>query len=275
MLDREKKLSADWAVFYHSYNSPALIYEVQAALASVLFHFQSQHGVLPRLLKAPFDGLPDAPSVLRAFPTWPDRDHSPAFKSVGICVSTSLLSKDPEAPPLACFLAGYAASVVDASVLKKLLTDCGAGLRGHDVSMLASEVIAMGRKHGLPQCTGRGSQGHLLQIFIRRALVDRYAYASLPLGVPDASRTPLGRHLEGPGPIVGQARLVPNPSAFMRARSVRLYTASAEPTFRRGAFQAELCGALAPVLGDATAREAAARGIYGGSLPGWWRDAAS
>merc|ERR1739844_316988 len=102
-----------------------MIYEVQAAIAKVLFKFGARHGVLPRLLKKPFEKIPDAAAMLAAFPTWPDQDHNPAFKSVGICCSTSLVSRDPEATPTEVFLSGYGASMVNISVVEKLLADCG------------------------------------------------------------------------------------------------------------------------------------------------------
>jgi len=68
--------------------------------------------------------------------------------------------------------------------------------------------------------------------------------------------------------------LVVNPSAFMRARSVRLYACSADETFHRNRpkFQDALFDALSPILGSADVRQSAAKGIYGGRLPAWWKD---
>jgi len=274
MLARERALCGEWVAFYHSYNSPALVYEVQAAIAGVLFNFSARHGCLPRLLKAPFADLPDAPAMLKAFPTWADRDLNPAFKSVGICVTTSLVSPDPEATPTNVFLTGYAASSISISVLEKLLRDCGAGLSGCNVKELAKKVMGLAKKHGFPQAIGSAFQGHMLQIFLRRTCVDKWAYASLPYGVPDTERQPLSKHLAKPGLICGQARLAVNPSAFMRASSVRLYTSSADENFHRNrrSFQQELERLLSPILGCQEVRERAAAGIYGGKLPSWWRD---
>lgn len=277
LLGRERALAGAWAAFYHSYNSPALVYEVQATVAKVLFRFSAQHGSLPRLLKKPFDKLQDAAAVLKAFPTWPDQDHNSAFKAVGICCSTSLVSTDPEATPTQVFLQGYAASTVSIAVLEKLLRDCGAGLNRCNVKTLAQEVMALAQKHGLPQATGAGNQGHLLQIFIRRSCVDKWAYASLPMGVPDSTRQPFSKHLASKGPITGQARVIVNPSAFMRASSVRLHAVSADEAFhkKRPTFQEELSKLLSPVLGNPKVRERAAAGIYGGKLPSWWKDLCS
>jgi hypothetical protein len=272
MLHRERALAGEFCVFYHSYNSPALIYEVQAAVARVLFRFSARHGVLPRLLKSPFEKIPDAAAMLKAFPTWPDQDHNPAFKSVGICCSTSLVSHDPEATPTHVFLNGYGVSTVTIAVVEKLLRDCGTPKK--HVSGLASSIMDLAKKHGLPQATGSRPPGHLLQIFIHRSCVDKWAYASLPFGVLDKSRQPLSKHLAKGCQMVGQARLVVNPSAFMRARSVRLHACSADPTFHknRPIFQQELFDVLAPILGCPEVRRKAAMGIYGGTLPTWWKD---
>lgn len=272
MLNREKIVAGEWAVFYHSYNSSALIYEVQAAVAKVLFRFGAKHGVLPRLLKKPFEKLSCAEDVLKAFPTWPDRDHNPAFKSVGICCSTSLVSQDPEATPSQVFLNGYGASTVTIAVVETLLRECGTPSR--HVNGLAQKVMNLAKEYGLPQVLGSGQQGHLLQILIHRSCVDHWAYASLPYGVLDRSRQPLSKSMATDGVICGQARLVVNPSAFMRARSVRLYACSADEKFHRNRpkFQDALFDALSPVLGSAEVRQSAAKGIYGGKLPSWWKD---
>jgi len=276
MLTRESKMADKWVVMYHSYTSSALVYEVQAALAGVLFNFGAQYGSLPRLLKEPFTSLPDAKAVIKAFPSWPQRDCSPEFKSVGICCSTSLVSHDPEATPTEVFLGGYAASTVSISVLEKLIQDCG--LRrwcdSQAVSRLARDIMSLAAKHGLPQARGQGRQGHLLQIFVHRDHVDKWAYASHPYGHPDGKRRPLSKHLLGPGPIRGQTRLIVNPSVFMRASVARMYVCSADETFHqnRSAFHDELSMLLQPILGSPQVRQLAAQGIYAGELPSWWRD---
>ena len=51
-----------------------------------------------------------------------------------------------------------------------------------------------------------------------------------------------------------------------------MFVFSADPDFHstRREFQSELTDILRPVLGGATMRVKAARGIFGGSLPTWW-----
>lgn len=272
MLRRERALAGEFVVFYHSYNSPALIYELQATVARVLFRFSAKHGVLPRLLKKPFEKIPDAAAMLKEFPKWRDQDHNPAFKSVGICCSTSLAARDPEATPTQVFLHGYGASTVSIEVVRQLLQNCGTPKRY--VASLAQKVMDLAVKHGLPQASRSGQQGHLLQMFIHRSCVDKWAYASHPMGVLDASRQPLSKHLAKDCKMVGQVRVVVNPSAFMRAQSVRLHAYSADAPFHRNRprFQEDLFEVLDPILGSAEVRRTAATGIYGGKLPAWWKD---
>ena len=59
------------------------------------------------MLKEPYTELPDAEALLKAFPSFPDRDHNAKFRAVAICATTSLLADDSEATPRHVFLAGY------------------------------------------------------------------------------------------------------------------------------------------------------------------------
>lgn len=49
MVENEQRLCGEYAVFYHSYSFAALLYEVQAAVAAVLFRFKSNFASLPRV----------------------------------------------------------------------------------------------------------------------------------------------------------------------------------------------------------------------------------
>jgi len=111
---------------------------------------------------------------------------------------------------------------------------------------------------------------------MKRHLVDKYAYASHPMGVPDDSRHPIGKHLMTrggeEGHIVGQVRIVVHPSAFLQATKVRMYVYSADEDFHknRTSFQELVTALLHPVLGSREARIAAAKGIFQGELPTWF-----
>jgi len=277
----EAKLCGEWAVFYHSYSFAALIYEVQAAVGSVLFRFRSQYAPLPRILVKDFDEIPDAPILASRFRTefaQNKRDHHPSFRRVAVSVMCSLASTGPEACTAMVFVAGYSCKDLSfKTVLENLLESCY--VPRAKVKGLAEAIIALSEKHGLDvsQFGGRpcqsGKAGHLLQIFVRRPFVDKLAYAAKPYGPVEESRMPISKWMNSNESFqVGQARLVAHPKYFMRADSVRMYVASADPTFHanRQAFQKELVGLLSVILGEPRLRERAANGIYGGSLPSWW-----
>eukprot|EP00434_Breviolum_minutum_P011401 symbB.v1.2.010057.t1/scaffold636.1/size252712/12 len=269
MLKNEKEFCGEWVVFYHSYSSAALLYEVQAAVA--------EFAALPRLLCAPFHHIPTAKRMLEEFPKWKDQDHNQAFRLVGLCGTSSLLAHDSEAPAKSVFLAGYSVGPLK-GVLEKLLGSCG--VPAGKVKALAADIIKLAVKSGL-DCGGipggkkckSGRSGHMLQIFLRRELCDQYVYPSFPFGVPDKKRDkPLSVYLTQDVAIEGQVRITLNPDVFLRATTARMFTFSADPTFNknRPEFQEELKSRLEPILGSEAVRRKAAKGIFGGDPPDWW-----
>jgi len=277
MLQHEAEFCGEWAVFYHSYSCAAILYEVQAAVASVLFRFKAEFAGLPRILGHGFKHIPDAETMLKEFPKWKDQDHNSAFKAVGLCGTSSLLAPDSEAPATSVFLMGYSVGSLK-GVLEKLLAGCG--VPKGQVDGLAKRIIALAAKHGLDTCgipggkkCKSGRSGHMLQIFVRRELIDKYVYPAFAFGVPDKKRDlPFSKYLAEKDPIEGQVRITFNPDVFLRATLVRMFTYSADPTYHanRPAFIKELVGLLEPILGDDKVRTKAATGIFGGKPPDWW-----
>lgn len=254
LVERERDMSGEWAVFYHSYSHAAVMYEVQAAAAAVTAAFPSHAAALPRLLRGRFDHIPDAASMLREFKSWRNLDENKAFRECGICVTTNLLAHDSEATPWEVFASGYSIGTLSSAALEHLLRSCG--VPKGQVRDVAAKVISAAAHSGLEtrqfggQRCASGRPGHLLQVFVHRSCVDVLTYAAHPWGVPDETRWPLSQHLLSPGPIAGQARITANPAAFLRQDKVRLYTVSADPEFhrRRADFQQQLAGLLAPHL---------------------------
>jgi len=294
LLMTEEKMCAEWAVFYHSYSTSALIYEVQAAIAAVLFGFRSQNGTLPRLLVNDFVKFPHAAALRNSFKGLnPSKesdechDGREEYMAVGLSAMCSLLAYGPEASPTKDFCRGYADSAVGASwdpdlaeALSKLFRKCSVG--PFKTKKLMLDIIALSEKHGLDVSLFNGQEcqskqpGHLLQICMRRDVVDKLAYASLPYGHADESRPSMSHFMDGNNSFdYGQARILARPEYFLEPDAVRCHVVSADPKFHasRQAFQMELTELLSTILGDAASRETAARGIFGGSLPeGWTTD---
>eukprot|EP01008_Symbiontida_sp_HLA12_P001845 NODE_304_length_1001_cov_329.391800_g301_i0.p1 GENE.NODE_304_length_1001_cov_329.391800_g301_i0~~NODE_304_length_1001_cov_329.391800_g301_i0.p1 ORF type:complete len:223 (-),score=33.56 NODE_304_length_1001_cov_329.391800_g301_i0:108-776(-) len=203
------------------------------------------------------------------------QDHHARFRAVGICGTTGLLAAESEAPATSVFLMGYSVGPLT-GVLENLLTACG--IPKPMVPGLSKKIVSLAGKHGLDAsgfggaACKSGRSGHMLQIFMRRELVDKYAYGSHAMGVPDKARPVLSKALGAKGPICGQVRIACDPLVFMRANCVRMFVYSADPTFHknREAFQEELTDLLHPILGAASTRKAAAKGIFAGKLPDWW-----
>lgn len=64
MVKNEQRLCGEWAVFYHSYSHAALLYEVMAAVAAVIFRFKSTFASLPRLQMITFKKLRGASELM-------------------------------------------------------------------------------------------------------------------------------------------------------------------------------------------------------------------
>ena len=247
MLRREQELHADHVVFYHSYSHAHVLYEVQAVLAGVLLDAGDDCAPLPRLLYAPFDGIPTVDLLLAEARGHGDSgDHARHYRECAISVSNSLFALRSEAPPVRCFAAGY--SCTDLS-FRALLTGllARANIPHARVAAVAHAVCALAERHGLDATLYRpttpGSlahfvvppprpRGHMLQIFVRRSEVDHVAYDSLPYG-----------RYTGRGPIstlltpthadlgAGQARLFVHPELLLSPTRARVAHYAADPVF--------------------------------------------
>merc|ERR1712126_473161 len=268
----------EWAVFYHAYSFAAVIYELHAAIAASLFRFPSQQSTLPRILVHEFARFPDAPALVEHFNTTyasDMRDHHPDYRKVAISTMCSLVALGPEASTPVVFLAGYSEKdVFFKGVLEKVIESVHVPKR--KVKKLATDIVALSERHGLDvsqfggqPCESRRA-GHLLQIFIRRDLVDQLAYAALPYGYVDQARHPISEWLDGDNNTnFGQARIVAHPLWLMQRDCVKMHVVSADPRFHhnRGQFQAELTELTGLYLNEPALRDDVSRGIFGGDVP--------
>lgn len=285
LFENEQRHCGEWGVFYHSYSFAALIYEVHAAVAKVLFGFPSHQSPLPRLLVSDFTQTPDAKALVHRFNTdFVNRrkDHTLEYRKVAISAMCSLVSYGPECSIPMVFSMGYSEKDVHfRGVLDGLLEACHVPKK--KVKQVGKTLIAICEKYGLDvsqfggKCSS-GKKGHLLQVFVKRRLLDDIAYAAEPYGEVDSTRHPLSNWLNGNNQThVGQARVVVHPKSFLSNKSVQMYVASADPNFHRTrpAFQAEMAAVFKGILGDAKTRERVATSVYGGMLPAGWTDGAA
>lgn len=257
----EEKFCGEWAVFYHSYSCAALLYELQAAMASVLFQFPSHLAPLPRFLLHEFAGIEDASQLVAKFEVefeGKNQDHDPAYRRVAISAMCSLVALGPEASTPVIFMHGYSEKDVPFREVLDILLESWQVPKNKSKQFKA-EILEVCSRHGLdaspfggsPCASGRA--GHLLQIFVRREIVNEVAYAAQPYGAVDTERDPLSAWLDTDANTnFGQARLLAHPKWFMQAGAVRMHVVSADPTFhdQRKIFQEELVELLGRILAD-------------------------
>merc|ERR1712070_852980 len=84
-------------------------------------------------------------------------------------------------------------------ILEKVLESCY--VPKAKVKKLADDIIALSEEHGLDvsQFGGKpcksGMAGHILQIFMKRHLVDQLCYPAKPYGPVDTDRLPLSNFI--------------------------------------------------------------------------------
>lgn len=259
LLQSEERLCGRYAVFYHSYSHAALLYEVRAAAATLLHGYGGGPGVaapLPRLLVGDFAEIPHARELMRRVreqwgPT--KSDHNAEFRRVGISVMCSLLATGPECCMQVAFFQGYSCKkVAFRAVLEEELRR-GLGVAAERASGLVEQLLELAGRHGLDasilggRASPSGHAGHILQICVRRDLVDELCYPALPYGEIDEERLPLSEWLNGGECLQwGQARILAHPEYLMDSQAVKLFSISADPSFQqnRGRFQEELVAIL-------------------------------
>jgi len=277
LFRNEEGLCGEFAVFYHSYSWAALLYEVRAAIAAVLFGFSAATAPLPRLGENSFKEIPNAEVLMKKVQTeWQSQkvDHLPGFRLVGISAMCSAVATGPECCLQVAFKEGYSCKMLDfRGLLESLLLPCVSDPKS--VGSLATEIVGISDRYGLDttmfggQTGERECKGHILQIFVHRGLVDGLCYPAKPYGEVDDERLPLSQWLGKDHSFsFGQVRLVANPRYFMRPGAVRMCVVSSNEAFQaaRPEFQHELSQLLARGLGDQKCRCRAARALGGRPL---------
>jgi len=248
VINNEKKYIDHYVPIYHVYCSSAVIYEIYSALAAVLLDWEGDN-VLPRLHTSPFLLAPNALTLrekLKSFvPTltsanddkW-GNDHNNKFRSIAIAGNTSLFHGS-EANPIN-FSSGYCACGVS-GIINDVFDKT-------ETMPLKEKVRKLAMKYEYPleafgpgqwKSTGRGS---LLQIFVRKDIIDAVGYACFAYGKIDHDRSSIRKALECIPPKHGQCRLSANPKVFMDPELAKVFHFSSDKKRHNGRmeFQNEL-----------------------------------
>eukprot|EP00466_Bigelowiella_natans_P008281 jgi/Bigna1/89817/estExt_fgenesh1_pg.C_560035 len=252
--DNEKKYNDGYVPIHHVYCASAVIYEVYSALAAVLLGWEGQ-SVLPRLHTSPFLLAPNA-SVLKeklknhyqgSSMTKVDdnnwgNDHNATFRSIAIAGNTSLYDTSEATP--SSFASGYCAcgvggiiddvlSKIEAMQLKSEICELAGRYRYPLEAFGTSGAVIRSSKP--PDTTGHlrtppptTLRGNLLQIFIRKDVVDDLAYGCFAYGRFDPNRPSLRKALESAPPKYGQCRLSANPKILMDPNKAKIFQFSAD-----------------------------------------------
>jgi len=144
MLRREQELEGKFCVFYHSYNSAALIYEIQAEIARYAFGKGDNFAPLPRIIQKHAEG--ETIDNLRNSEGAQHQGNLPSFRRFAICASPTIFAFGSEAPPLDCFRQGYGIP----AQLNQLIQDLLQNATGKNVSHKCMEQLSrLAKRFGL------------------------------------------------------------------------------------------------------------------------------
>eukprot|EP00439_Symbiodinium_sp_Y106_P080790 s383_g19.t1 len=263
LLRNELRYKEDYVVFYHSYSSSCLLYEVQTALAACVLDYPIDGPPIPRLRRQPYQNVKCLQHLLQIWESTM-HDQTAEFQAVAISAFCSCLASggQPQNMLQAWLIRGFPSSI-SAGAMRRMLKDLllAAGVcsgRAQALDPLVTSILAMGRKYGLrvPSwrlCQQPENPGHLLQIFVHRSVVDAISYGSKARGQLDSGGIPLSRWLLQRSPIDGHSRLLTHPDLFLDLDRglVHSFAFSAGPYGReRVALLRELRDLLKPQIQD-------------------------
>jgi hypothetical protein len=193
MLQREHLFSdKDYVVFYHSFAYSHILFDVQSAIAEIIYGLEPDiNRVIPRLSRVPFLNA-NIDNIKRELASGQNNNHSIKSRSLLMSAVCSLFA-DIEINLIHTFTVGYSCIDVDyKTLLKNLLSECNANEENVDAlfnEILEHNYIKPEMKKGYivrPEfsCTRHDNCGQILQIFIHKTIVDKITYISEPFGVP-------------------------------------------------------------------------------------------
>mmetsp|Transcript_9393 Transcript_9393/g.22557 ORF Transcript_9393/g.22557 Transcript_9393/m.22557 type:complete len:771 (-) Transcript_9393:90-2402(-) len=272
MLENELRYS-EYAVFYHSYSSHCLMYELQTALAMCILDYPITGPPVMRLRRQPFQNVKCLQNLLQIWES-AMHDQTAEFQAVAIsafcsCFASGGLSQNLLQDLIHASLFRGSQAHISSFKLKVMMKDIllASGLCSSNVQALESivdSVFALGRKYGLKvpgwRCWRRAeNEGHLMQIFIHASVVDAMAYGSASRGKLDRGGIPLSRWLLQQSPVEGHARLLTHPDLFLdfnRGLAHAFHYSIGYGPEHRSALLTDLCDLIKPHIKDLTASRA-------------------
>jgi len=260
MLANELRFSEEHAVFYHSYSSSCILYELQAVLAAFFLGYPADGPPILRLTRAPFENV--SLQQLLDLRKAGISDRTPEFRALAISAFCS------------CFASGgYGRSMLENYLVSGYHTphDTSADIRRllelvlqpagelEELPTLLSGILALGQEFDLDSrpsgAKGAASRrGHVLQIFLHHSVVDAVVYGAQPLGSLAPQGVPFSEWLRQQCPVEGQARLLVHPDLFLNTRRGLVHVVAlslGSRPFDRLGFRGRLRELLGPHLAKA------------------------
>jgi hypothetical protein len=221
MLHRENLYSnSEYVVFYHSFLYSHILYDVQTAIAEILYNLKSDiNRVVPRLSNMDFKNI-NINNVKTK--TSKLKNHNKDIRKLLMSAACSLFA-DIELNIIRDFESGYScADMKYKQLLQNLLIECNTLPEQLDelfTQIITHQYVPEKIRKGYlmrPSCYLNENYGQILQIFIKKTILDEIVYKSQPYGIPD----------ESPGDCASttnQVRILASPEYFMNPDLVRIY----------------------------------------------------
>ena len=227
MLKRENMYSnGEYAVFYHSYAYPHILFDLQTAIVELLYGLEPDiNRVIPRLIGIPFktvtiDNIKKDLSMSNK-----KNNHDIGIRKVLISATCSLFANN-EIDNFNVFETGYSCADVNyMSILENLIITCFMGIDEESkkklIEKILNDMVTSEMKSGYTSrprfsCHRHGYDGRLLQIFVKKSELKHFVYKSLVFGKPNNTVGECSGEK-------GQVRILGLPEYFINSDIVKTY----------------------------------------------------
>jgi phage anti-repressor protein len=240
MLQREHLCSnSDYVVFYHSFVYSHVLFDVQTAIAEIIYNLEPNiNRVVPRLSKKPFKDT-NIDTIKQLLASEEMDNHSTQSRALLLSAVCSLFAVI-EINLISTFTVGYSCKDMNyLKLLKDLLLECNANEEVIDKLVnviLTNEYVKEPVRDGYfkrPQfsCSRNDDCGQMLQLFIHKSILDKITYISEPFGVP---YTGIESNCAA---ATNQVRILVSPEYFMNHNLVKTYRYAANENTHKNRMQ--------------------------------------